>query len=92
MMSGYFEENHEKFRDYDSDLLLNILNKTSIETQNSENEELFVDENWKISKKNMSNIVSSNDSNLKNILSGIFPDKEILIKNNNDGSQTIFLS
>ena len=91
-MSGYFEENHEKFRDYDSDLLLNILNKTSIETQNSENEELFVDENWKISKKNMSNIVTSNDSNLKNILSGIFPDKEILIKNNNDGSQTIFLS
>ena len=92
MMIGYFEENHEKFRDYDSDLLLNILNKTSIETQNSENEELFVDENWKISKKNMSNIVTSNDSNLKNILSGIFPDKEILIKNNNDGSQTIFLS
>ena len=92
MMSGYFEENHEKFRDYDSDLLLNILNKTSIETQNSEKEELFVDENWKISKKNMSNIVTSNDSNLKNILSAIFPDKEILIKNNNDGSQTIFLS
>ena len=91
-MIGYFEENHEKFRDYDSDLLLNILNKTSIETQNSENEELFVDENWKINKKNMSNIVTSNDSNLKNILSGIFPDKEILIKNNNDGSQTIFLS
>ena len=91
-MIGDFEENHEKFRDYDSDLLLNILNKTSIETQNSENEELFVDENWKINKKNMSNIVTSNDSNLKNILSGIFPDKEILIKNNNDGSQTIFLS
>ena len=91
-MIGYFEENHEKFRDYDSDLLLNILNKTSIETQNSENEELFVDENWKINKKNMSNIVTSNDSNLKNILSGIFPDKEILIKNNNDGSHTIFLS
>ena len=91
-MIGYFEENHEKFRDYDSDLLLNILNKTSIETQNSENEELFVDENWKINKKNMSNIVTSNNSNLKRILSGIFPDKEIVIKDNNDGSQTIFLS
>ena len=64
-MIGYFEENHEKFRDYDSDLLLNILNKTSIETQNSENEELFVDENWKINKKNISNIVTSNNSNLK---------------------------
>ena len=91
-MIGYFEENHEKFRDYDSDLLLNILKKTSIEIPNSENDELFVDENWKINKKNMSNIVTSYNSNLKRILSGIFPDKEILIKDNNDGSQTIFLS
>ena len=91
-MIGYLEENHEKFRDYDSDLLLNILNKTSIETQNSENEELFVDENWKINRKNISNIVTSNNSNLKRILSEIFPDKEILIKDNNDGSQTIFLA
>ena len=40
----------------------------------------------------MSNIVTSYNSNLKRILSGIFPDKEILIKDNNDGSQTIFLS
>ena len=91
-MIEYFEENHEQFIDYDSDLLLNILNKTYIETQNSENEELFVDENWKINKKNKSNIVTSNNSNLKRILSGIFPDKEILIKDNNDGSQTIFLT
>ena len=91
-MIGYFEENHEKLRDYDSDLLLNILKKTSIEIPNNENDELFVDENWKINKKNMSNIVTSYNSNLKNILSGIFPDKEILIKDNNDGSQTIFLS
>ena len=91
-MIGYFEENHEKFRDYDSDLLLNILNKTSVETKQSDDKELFVDENWKINKKNMSNIVTSNNSNLKRILSGIFPDKEILIKDNNDGSQTIFLS
>ena len=92
MMIGHFEENHEKFRDYDSDLLLNILKKTSIEIPNNENDELFVDENWKINKKNMSNIVTSYNSNLKRILSGIFPDKEILIKDNNDGSQTIFLS
>ena len=91
-MIGYFEENHEKFRDYDSDLLLNILKKTSIEIPNNENDELFVDENWKINKKNMSNIVTSYNSNLKRILSRIFPDKEILIKDNNDGSQTIFLS
>ena len=91
-MIGYFEENHEKFRDYDSYLLLNILKKTSIEIPNDKNDELFVDENWKINKKNMSNIDTSYNSNLKRILSGIFPDKEILIKDNNDGSQTIFLS
>ena len=85
-------ENHQKFRDVDSELLLKILNKTLLENKRSDNEELFVDENWKISSKNMDNIISSDNSNLKNILSEIFPDKKILIKDNNDGSQTIFLS
>ena len=43
----------EEFKDYDSELLLNILNKTSAKTKNSDDKELFVDENWKInSKKN----------------------------------------
>ena len=87
-----FKENPEKFIDYDSELLLKILNKTSIETKNIEDKELFVDENWKINTKNMSNIIPSDNSNLKRILSGIFPDKKILIQDNNDGSQTIFLS
>ena len=88
-----FEESSEKFRDYDSELLLKILNKTSIETKNSEDKELFVDENWKInSKKNMNNTINSDNSNLKRILSEIFSDKKILIQDNNDGSQTIFLS
>ena len=87
-----FKENHEEFIDYDSELLLKILNKTSIETNNSGDKELFVDENWKINKKNISNIILSDNSNLKRILSGIFPDKKILIQDNNDGSQTIFLS
>ena len=91
-MIDNFKENRQKFKDYDSELLLKIINKTSIETQNSEDEELFVDENWRISTKSISNIIPSNNSNLKRILSGIFPDKEILIKDNNDGSQTIFLS
>tara|TARA_Y100000287_G_C14071511_1_gene281028 strand:- start:4 stop:279 length:276 start_codon:yes stop_codon:yes gene_type:complete len=85
-------ENHQKFRDVDSELLLKILNKTLLENKRSDNEELFVDENWKISSKNMDNIITSDNSNLKNILSEIFPDKKILIKDNNDGSQTIFLS
>ena len=82
----------KKFKDYDSELLLKIINKTTIETKNSEGEELFVDENWKINTKNMSNIMASDNSNLKKILSTIFPDKKIMIKDNNDGSQTIFLS
>ena len=87
-----FKENPEKFIDYDSELLLKILNKSSIETNNRDDKELFVDENWKINKKNISNIIPSDNSNLKIILSGIFPDKKILIKDNNDGSQTIFLT
>ena len=87
-----FKENHEEFIDYDSELLLKILIKSSIETNNSDDKELFVDKNWKINKKNSSNIILSDNSNLKRILSGIFPDKKILIQDNNDGSQTIFLS
>ena len=88
-----FKENPEIFRDYDSDLLLKILNMTSVETKNSEDKELFVDENWKINtKKNMNKKISSDNSNLKRILSEIFSDKKILIQDNNDGSQTIFLS
>ena len=86
------EENLQKFRDVDSELLLKILNKTLLENKSSDDEELFVDENWKISSKNMDNIIPLDNSNLKKILSEIFPDKKILIKDNNDGSQTIFLS
>ena len=82
------KESPEEFKDYDSELLLKILNKTSLENE----KELFVDENWKINSKNMSNIIHSDNSNLKKILSDIFPNKKIVIQNNNDGSQTIFLS
>ena len=82
----------EEFRDYDAELLLKILNKTSFENKKSDDEELFVDENWKINSKNMSNIIPSDNSNLKKILSDIFPNKKIVIQDNNDGSQTIFLS
>ena len=86
-----FKENTEKFRDYDSELLLKILNMTSVETENSDDKELFVDENWKINSKKMENQISSDNSNLKKILSDIFPNKKIVIQNKNDGSQTIFL-
>ena len=87
-----FNEKPEKVRDYNSELLLKILNKSSIETENSDEKELFVDENWKINSKKMNNINSPDNSNLKRILSEIFPDKKISINDNNDGSQTIFLS
>jgi len=45
-----------------------------------------------INSKNMNNIIHSDNSNLKKILSDIFPNKKIVIQDNNDGSQTIFLS
>jgi len=86
------KESPEKFKDYDSELLLKILNKTSLANKKGDNEELFVDENWKINSKNMSNIIPTDNSNLKRILSDIFPNKKIMIHDNNDGSQTIFLS
>ena len=87
-----FQKSPEEFKDYDSELLLKILNKTSQETKKGDEKELFVDENWKINSKNMSNIIPSDNSNLKKILSGIFPNKKIAIQDNNDGSQTISLS
>ncbi len=87
-----FKESPEEFKDYDSELLLKIINKTSVELKKSDDKELFVDENWKINSKNMENEISSKNSNLKKILSDIFPNKKIVIQNKNDGSQTIFLS
>ena len=86
------KEGPEEFKDYDSELLLKILNKTSLENKKGDDKELFVDENWKISSKNMENVFSSDNSNLKRILSDIFPNKKIMIQDNNDGTQTIFLS
>ena len=90
-MIDNLKETPEDFKDYDSDLLLKILNKTSLDNK-KDDEELFVDENWKINSKNMSNKIPSDNLNLKRILSDIFPNKKIMIQDNNDGSQTIFLS
>ena len=73
-------------------MLLKILNKTSLENEKGDDKELFVDENWKINSKIMEYEISSDNSNLKRILSDIFPNKKIVIQDNNDGSQTIFLS
>ena len=84
--------NPEEFKDYDSELLLKILNKTTLENKKGDDKELFVDENWKINSRNMDSKIPSDNSNLKRILSDIFPNKKIVIQDNNDGSQTIFLS
>ena len=87
-----FKDRSEEFKDYDSELLLQIINKTSVEVKKSDDKELFVDENWKINSKNNNTGVHSDNSNLKRILSDIFPNKNIVVKDNNDYSQTIFLS
>ena len=55
----------EEFKDYDSELLLKILNSTSVENKKGDDKELFVDENWKINSKNMSNLIPLDNSNLK---------------------------
>ena len=86
------KESPQEFRDSDSDLLLKILNKTSIEPNNSDNKELFVDENWKMNSKNMDSKITSDNSNLKRILSDIFPNKKIVVQNKNDSSQINFLT
>ena len=44
------KESPEEFKDYDSELLLKILNKASLENK-KDDKELFVDENWKINSK-----------------------------------------
>ena len=86
------KESPEELKDYDSELLLKILNKTSLENKKGNYKQLFVDENWKINSKKMSNIITSDNSNLKRILSDIFPKKKIVNQDNNDWTQTIFLS
>ena len=86
------KESPEEFKDYNSELLLKILNKTSLDNKKGDDKELFVDENWKINSQIVNDIAFSDNSNLERILSDIFPNKKIVIQNNNDGSQTIFLS
>ena len=58
VMIENLKESPEEFKDYDSELLLNILNKTSLENKKGDDKELFVDENWKINSKNRNNIIT----------------------------------
>ena len=43
-----FKERPEEFKYQDSELLLKILNKSSVETKKGDDKEIFIDENWKI--------------------------------------------
>ena len=45
------KDSPEEFKDYDSELLLKILNKTLLENEKVDDKELFVDENCKINSK-----------------------------------------
>ena len=87
-----FKDNSEIENVYNSELLLKILNKTSFKNKNIDDKELFVDENWKINSKNNDNRIHSDNSNLKRILSDMFPNKKIIVQDEKDGSQIIFLS
>ena len=60
-MNQNFKERAEEFKDYNSELLLKIINKASVEIKKSDDKELFVDENWKINSKNISNIIHSDN-------------------------------
>ena len=72
-----FKEKSENVKDNNSELLRKILKKTSIQTKNSDDRELFVDGNWKINLKNTNKTIPSNNSNLKRIVSETFSDKKI---------------
>ena len=86
------KDNSKNEKVYNSELLLKILNKTSFKNKNIDDKELFVDENWKINSKNHDNRIHSDNSNLKRILSDMFPNKKIIVQDKKDGSQIIFLS
>ena len=55
-MTENLNENPGEFIDYDSELLLKILNNNSIKIENSNVKELFVDENWKINSTIMNKL------------------------------------
>ena len=83
--------NKEFKKEPDSEFLLKILNKALIEDINNFENELFGDENWKISAEDSNNIIYEENSKLMDILNKGFPDKEISVINNKDGSQTILI-
>ena len=87
-------DNAQNKKDYNSDVLLNILSKALIEDKLKNDQELYLDENWKINSKDsnyLKNELNEKDSKLKNILLESFPNNNISVTNNTDGSQTILI-
>ena len=87
-----WKESPEEFKDYDSEVLLKILNKTSFENKKGHYKELFVDENWKINSKIWVIQFLQIIQILKEYYRIFFHIKKMVIQDNNDVPQTIFLS
>ena len=83
--------NSDNKKNYNSDLLLKIINRTLIEGKSNTEKELYVDENWKINADDSRRIISDENSELKRLLSKSFPNKKITVTDNKDGSQTIHI-
>ena len=80
---------HDK--DHNSEFLLKIMNKALNEEQTNNENELYVDENWKINADFSKSIKSDENLELKKIFSKLFPNKKITVTNNKEGSQTILI-
>ena len=83
--------NSDNKKDYNSDLLLKIINRTLIEEKTNTEKELYVDENWKINTDHSIRMISDENLELKRLLSKSFPNKKITVTDNKDGSQTILI-
>ena len=86
------------------DLIPKYHKKFLIKDETNENKKLYLDENLKITAKDLNNIISNYNSKLKRIFSKVipysklktllhksFPDKKITVTDNKDGSQTILI-
>ena len=79
-------------KDHNSELLLKIINGALIEEQTNNDQELYVDENWKINSDDSKRLITDENSELKRLLYKLFPNKKITVKDNKDGSQTILIT
>ena len=78
-----------KLKEHNSELLLKILNNACIQDKTNNEKEFYVDQNWKINSKDLTNNISKKNQNLEKILSDSFPKNKVKVTTNRDGSQTI---